>query len=208
MATGIWMDRVICFAGAPLLDDTKKIMAAFSLWELGASYLRITNTTFGGGDPTMLALRKELVDQRKVLSTEEFGLAFLLARVTPGTNMLAFCAGTGFQLRGWAGALLAVAGASIPASVAGVVLVRFFELWMGTQAGAAALGGLSAAAIGLMFAGALLLAMPQFRSGGWLRSAAIFLVALGLSWGAGWQPLTVMAAIAVLGAFWKEPGEN
>src|SRR4051812_48077548 len=76
-----------------------------SLRELTAIYFRIGNTTFGGGVPTIAALQRELVDRKGWLSHEEYGLAFALARVTPGTNILAFVAATGAQILGLAGAM-------------------------------------------------------------------------------------------------------
>ena len=77
---------------------------------LAGIFLRIGNTTFGGGDPTIAALERELVERRRVVTAEEYGVTYALCRVTPGTNMLAFCAGIGWLLRGWPGAALARLG--------------------------------------------------------------------------------------------------
>ena len=66
-----------------------------TLSELAWVFLRIGNTTFGGGDPTLAALQVEFVDRKKWLSAEDYGLAFSLARITPGTNIIAFCTGAG-----------------------------------------------------------------------------------------------------------------
>ena len=60
-----------------------------------ALFLRVGNLTFGGGDPTMSALYAELVTNRRWMSNETYGLIYALARITPGTNMLAFCAAAG-----------------------------------------------------------------------------------------------------------------
>jgi chromate transporter len=50
---------------------------------------------------------------------DEVGNAGLVAvsRLTPGTNVLAYCVGLGWHVRRWAGALAALAAASVPASV-------------------------------------------------------------------------------------------
>ena len=68
-----------------------------SLLKLFLSYLRVTNLTFGGGTITMAALHTELVSLRKWLTQEKYATVYALARITPGTNMLAFCAGTAWE---------------------------------------------------------------------------------------------------------------
>src|SRR5262245_38218718 len=55
---------------------------------------------------------------------DESGHAVLTAvsRLTPGTNVLAYCVGLGWQVSGWLGALVAVAAASVPGSIVIVAL--------------------------------------------------------------------------------------
>jgi len=48
---------------------------------------------------------------------EKYGLAYGLARVTPGTNVLAFSAAVAWFLRGWPGALAAVVAGTIPSTI-------------------------------------------------------------------------------------------
>src|SRR6185503_16479445 len=93
-------------------------MQSFSLRRLVLLFLRVGNLTFGGGDPTMAALQRELVVSREWISAERYALIFGLARATPGTNLLAFTAGVGWQLARWRGALLAVVAGSIPCAAA------------------------------------------------------------------------------------------
>ena len=64
-------------------------MRRLTLRDILALYARVGLTTFGGGDPTVIALRQELVEQRHALNEDEFGSSYTLARITPGTNMLA-----------------------------------------------------------------------------------------------------------------------
>ena len=85
-------------------------MSALSLRRLLFLSLRVGNSTFGGGEPTMAVFQRELVGRRGWLSPEQYGLAYGLARVTPGTNVLAFCAAAGWQLLKWPGALAVVLG--------------------------------------------------------------------------------------------------
>jgi len=82
------------------------------------------NTTFGGGYITMIVLGRELVDRLKWLARKDFELAFALARVTPGTTIIAFCAAVGMMLRGWAGAFSAVIAVTGPSAALAVLLMK------------------------------------------------------------------------------------
>ena len=81
-----------------------------SLSQLTKVFFKIGNTTFGGGYVTMGMMGREMVETRQWLKASEFDLAFALARVTPGTNLLAFCAAVG------AGAISATSKISIASS--------------------------------------------------------------------------------------------
>ena len=70
-------------------------------------FSRVGVTVFGGGEPTVAILQREFY-RREWLSPEKFAIAFGLARLTPGTNVLAFCAATGWYILGIRGALAAV----------------------------------------------------------------------------------------------------
>ena len=171
---------------------------------LAGIFLRIGNTTFGGGDPTIAALERELVERRRVVTAEEYGVTYALCRVTPGTNMLAFCAGIGWLLRGWPGAALAVAAVTIPSAILAVVIVSAFEALMTHPGPASAISAMVAAAVGLMFAGAWLLARPHLRGRTWLRTAVIGLAAFACVWKNVLSPFQALAAAAVIGFFWPE----
>jgi chromate transporter len=75
------------------------------LQSLAMPFLRVGNLTFGGGDAITALLQRELVHRRGWLTFDQYGLAQSLARVTPGTAILAFCAATAWMLRRWAGAV-------------------------------------------------------------------------------------------------------
>ena len=62
-------------------------------------FARVGVTVFGGGDPTIAILQREFY-RREWLSPEKFAIAFGLARLTPGTNVLAFCAAAGWYILG------------------------------------------------------------------------------------------------------------
>jgi chromate transporter len=87
-----------------------------SLQQLTTAVALDVNRTLGGGYPAMELMRRRFAAQRW-LDAREHGLFVAISRVTPGTNVLAYCVGLGWQFHGWRGALLALAAGSIPSSV-------------------------------------------------------------------------------------------
>jgi chromate transporter len=71
-----------------------------------------------GAAAAAAALRRDLVDTGRV-SSAPFDEAYAVARVTPGTNLLAMYTLLGKRFAGWRGALLALCvGAFVPAIIA------------------------------------------------------------------------------------------
>lgn len=181
-------------------------MSLLPLRTLASVFFRIGNTTFGGGDPTIAALQRELVARRGVLSDAEYGALYALARITPGTNMLAFCAGAGWLLRGWFGALIAVAAVTAPSAVLAVLILRAFEGLMRDPVANAAISAMIAGAVGLMFAGAWLIVRPSVDRRNAVRTLAVVTLAFVLVWFSVLSAVQVLALAAVAGFFWKDAG--
>lgn len=180
-------------------------MASPSLGVLTALSARVGNLTFGGGDPTMAAFQQEFVFRRKWLTREEYGLIFGLARVTPGTNLLAFCAGVGWRLLGWPGALAAVGAVTLPSAVLVVWLTFAYGELRSNLLAMAAIGGTLAAAAGLMAAGAFQLVRPHLRSRAWIRALCISGGAVLLARVFALQPIVVLGLAALVGLLWRGP---
>ena len=189
--------------GAPYFRNiaTLPLMDRANWRNLSWLYTRIGSTTFGGGDPTTAALQGELF-ARKWLDPEQYGLIFGLARATPGTNILAFCAATGWLALGVAGAVLAVVGASLMPSVIVMLLTAGYVVWRQNPWAMAAIGGMLAAATGLMVVAAYSLLKPHLRAGRWLRAAVFFTAALVLSVRFSFTPIQVLGLAALGGALW------
>src|SRR5277367_5800149 len=135
-------------------------------------FARVGVTVFGGGDPTIAILQREFY-RREWLSPEKFAIAFGLARLTPGTNVLAFCAAAGWYLLGFTGALAAVLAITIPASVLVVWLTRAYDLAPRFPLAQSIVNALVAAAVGTMIGAALLLVRTQCSREKWLRPTVI-----------------------------------
>ena len=156
----------------------------------------------------MAALYSELVTTRRWLPPETYGLVYALARITPGTNMLAFCAGAAWEMAGWAGALLAVLSATLPSAACVVLLTLGYQAWKHNAVAMAAIAGTLAAAVGLMATSAWQLLAPSIATRDWRRMAR----ALAMAGAALWLPLrfetspvAVLGLAAVAGFLWQEP---
>jgi chromate transporter len=165
--------------------------------ELAAVFLRIGNTTVGGGEPTVAAFQREL-GRRGWLSPEQFGIAYALARLTPGTNMLAFCAAAGWYVLGFAGSVIGVVAVTIPSSVLVVWLTGVCEMGNRIPWLRAAVNATIAAGIGTMLAAVLLLVRGQVSKTNWLRPAIIVAGAFGLRQ-LGLSPLLTLGIAALSG---------
>jgi len=69
-----------------------------------------------GGLASMELLRRSL-GARGWMTDDGHALFVAVSRLTPGTNILAYCVALGWQLAHWRGALVSLAAASIPASI-------------------------------------------------------------------------------------------
>jgi chromate transporter len=178
-------------------------LTPFSLRRFALLVLRVGNLTFGGGDPTMAVFQRELVVSRKWIAPERYGLIYSLARATPGTNLLAFCAGAGWQLARWRGALTAVLCASIPCAAAVVWFTYAYTLWRSNALAMSAIGGMLAAAVGMMSAAAFQLLRAGWKHGNRLRAAVILAGAFWLSFKLSVPPITVLGLGALAGLIWR-----
>jgi chromate transporter len=171
------------------------------LIETARLFFRVGSTAFGGGDPTIAVLQREFY-RRGWLSPDQFAIAFGLARLTPGTNILAFCAATGWYLLGVPGAVIAVLGDTIPASVLVIWLTRVCELGVQYPMARAIVSAMVAAAVGTMIGAAVTLVRRQCSRRTWLASVSIAAGAFVLSRVIGLSPLQVIGIATVVGFFW------
>ena len=144
-----------------------------SLAEISRVFVRYGNFTLGGGSATTAVIYGEIVDRRRWVDDGKFALSFALGRLTPGTNLLAFCTGIGWLLRGMPGALAALLAASIPCAVIAVAVTALFARVEESAVAQAALQGAVAAAVGITIKTCWTIAGPYFRGTTRLQVAAI-----------------------------------
>lgn len=175
------------------------------LAQVARAFLRIGNTTFGGGDTTMAALQREFIDRRRWITAEDYAVAFSLARITPGTNVVAFCAAIGARVAGLWGAIAGVLAETVPSAGIAVLITWGYQAWRSNAAVMAAILGASAAVAGMMFASVWLLLRPRLKQP---RPAARALLIAGAAFIAarnfGVTPLPVIAIAAATGFVWKD----
>lgn len=173
-----------------------------TLRQIGSTFVRYANTTFGGGSATTAVLHRAIVDDRAWVAPERFGLIYALARLTPGTNLLALCTGLGWQLRGWRGALVALLAASVPCSVVVVIVTYFFERWSNNHLVQLSIRGAVAAAIGITVVTCWTISRSYLKSPQWPRAALIGVAAFAAAAVFGTQPIRVLLAAAIVGLLW------
>lgn len=172
--------------------------------QLTGAIFRIGNTTFGGGFVTMIVIGRDFIERRGWLQQSEFDMAFALARITPGTNIVAFCAAIGSILRGWSGAILAVFALTAPAGLIAVSVMQGFETWRNHPWVGAALATMVAAVTGMMWATVWMLTRPHV--GQWRKTLRAALI-LGGSFGAAWlgvTPVPIILAATAIGFLWLD----
>ncbi len=156
----------------------------------------------------MAALQRELVSRKGWISADQYGLSYGLARITPGTNLLAFCAAAGWFIRRWPGALTVVAAVTVPSAVLAVILTHSYQQLRAHPAAVGAFNGIVAAAVGMMAAAAWLLIRSQAAGSSRLRPWVFVAAALILSLGFSLSPIPVLALAAITGLLWPEPGKR
>jgi chromate transporter len=169
-----------------------------SLRELTWVVLRDNLRTLGGGLAAMELIRRTGV-KRGWFDDADHGVLVAASRLTPGTNVLAYCAGLGWRLNGLAGAVAAVLAASVPSAViVAVVTAALFEIdhYRAVRM-LLAVGTIAAAA--LVLSSTWPLVRPHLKAGTRLWAALIIVIAIAtLLLGA--TPVQTLLVAAVAGA--------
>jgi chromate transporter len=175
-----------------------------SVRQLAWIVARDVNRTVGGGMASMELLRRSF-EARRWVDAPTHGLFVAVSRLTPGTNILAYCAAVGWRLRGWRGTLAALAAASVPASLVisglAATLVRL-DRYPAVRVALSA-GMFIAAALVLSSAWNLL--KPYARAGR-VRFALMIAVAAGVLYALDLTPVRILLICAVVGALIPERG--
>lgn len=168
------------------------------LWELCRLLLKHAAFTVGGGSVTTVALERDFVDGEKWLTRDRFRTIYGLARLTPGTSILALTTGLGWDFHRWPGALLGLVCAAIPGSILAALLAAGYQEIYQNEIARRFLAGGAAAVCGLIAASVLRMILPYLGPDQRWGTAAIFVVVLAVSL-LGVSPFPVFVALGVLG---------
>jgi len=164
-----------------LARNDRKGPAHATLADLFLGFLGIGAMSFGGGLAAWI--RRETVQRRGWLDDRQFLAGYALSQIVPGATNVNLAVFIGAQLRGLAGAVVAVIG--LMAVPVGLVMAAG-SLYAATRGGptsvpiARALAGMGAAAIGLNLATGIRLGLSNLRTPGAVLVAAITAAAVGL----------------------------
>jgi chromate transporter len=173
-----------------------------SLTELLFAFTKISVMAFGGALPWS---RRLVVEERGWMTPGEFNEAFALAQFLPGPNTINFAVVFGSRFAGAPGAFVALAGLVGPPIILMTIAGALYAHYGDTALLSRALGGISAAAAGILLATAVKMAVPLFQNRavfGPLIAVAAF-VAVGifqvpLPWA-----VLVLGPISVALAWWR-----
>lgn len=167
---------------------------------LASVFARYGNSTFGGGTATIVEIEKHIVDERQWVSRDHSHLAYAICRLTPGTNVLAYCVGVGWRIRGIAGAVVALTTASLPSAAVAVALTIFFSTWSTHALTASALKAALAAAIGIMIGTAWTMIRPAIQQREYVRTIGYGVLAFLLGVFHVLSPVQLLVLAALVGA--------
>lgn len=154
-------------------------------------------TLFGGGYVVIPALHELFVEHLHWLSATEFADGIAIGQVTPGPIFIT-ATFIGYKVAGWGGAALATLAMFSPAAVLTVLASRFVAWTEGSAALAAAMKGVRAAVIGLIFASAFTIGQTMDRSA---PAVLLFLLALVVSGKYAVSPVYLIVGGGLSGLF-------
>ncbi|MSO99763.1 MAG: chromate transporter [Acetobacteraceae bacterium] len=152
------------------MAEQQKIADPVSLAALFAAFLQVSLFGFGGG---LAWARYIVVEQRRWTSEEDFADIMSFCQFMPGPNMIGIAVCTGARLRGTAGTIAAMSGFLLVPGAIGFSLGMLYLRYTHIAVFRDILGGVSAAAAGLLIATGIRMLLPHRG-----RPIALFVAAL------------------------------
>ena len=178
---------------APVYVQRDPVQSSFPVFPfLRASSLHV------GAAAAAASLRHDLVKNGS-LSESEFDEAYAIARLTPGTNLLAMYTLIGQRLAGWSGAARALTIGSVVPAIIVALIAAAYVTFGNTPFVAKAMQGARAGALAVFLWAAVRLFRPQFTKHR-TRGALVGLVTLVIGFAASIPPLVVLLAAGAIGA--------
>jgi chromate transporter len=131
-------------------EGTAVAPKSLSALELGWIFLQVGMTAFGGLGATLALMHRELVNRRRVLTTEQMTEALGFTKPLPGSTVVQVVSYLGYRLGGWHGSALATVAFLTPPMVSMALLAHFYGAVSHLPAFSSVVNGLVAAVVGLM----------------------------------------------------------
>lgn len=160
-----------------------------------STFSGISLTLFGGGYVVIPALHELFVENLKWLTSAEFADGIAIGQITPGPIFIT-AAFIGYKVAGVSGALLATVAIFTPPAVLTVLLSRFVEALNHSSVVKAAMKGIRAAVIGMIFASAITIGQTITLS---VAAAVIFVVTFFISFKYTISPIYLILGAGVAG---------
>lgn len=130
-----------------------------SLGSLFVTWLFLGVQSFGGGASTLILIHQACI-QRGWLDEDEFVRAWGLVQISPGVNLGKLTILIGYELRGWPGLVVALAGLLLPSAAITALMTAGFTAIRDQPLVQAAMKGILPGTIGLSLAMAVQMAQP------------------------------------------------
>jgi len=99
------------------------------LFKLFSAFFKIGAFTIGGGYAMLPFIQKEVVENNKWLTTEEFMDILAIAEVTPGPVAVNTSTYVGYKVAGFKGAMFCTLGTILPSFTIILLIVRYFWVY-------------------------------------------------------------------------------
>ena len=171
-----------------------------ALGEFCRLILKHASFTVGGGSVTVVAMERDFVDSTRWLSLDRFRTIYGIARITPGTSILALVTGIGWDFYRWPGALLALSMSAVPGSIVAALLAAVYIEVYENELARRFLTGTAAAVCGLIGASVWRMLQPYLETGQVSSTVLVFAVVLALSF-FGFSPFPIFIGLGIAGFF-------
>lgn len=160
-----------------------------------STFSGISLTLFGGGYVVIPALHELFVENLKWLTSAEFADGIAIGQITPGPIFIT-ATFIGYKVAGVLGAFLATLAIFTPPAILTVLLSRFVEVLNHSSVVKAAMKGIRAAVIGMIFASAITIGQTITLS---VAAIAIFIITFIISFKYTISPIYLIIGAGVAG---------
>jgi chromate transporter len=137
-------------------------MSGSILFSLALIFAELSLLAFGGANSVLSEMQRQIVDVQGWMSASEFSSLFALAQTAPGPNMMVVTL-IGWRLAGPLGALVSTLALIIPSGVLAAFTVTLWHRFRDKPWRRIVQGGLVPVSVGLISAGAIVIAIAADR---------------------------------------------